>query len=123
MIIKASELELVLNELKDFLEIELPIETSIKISQLIEILMDRYSIYYKTKKEILSRFSEGKTDTEGNIIIPKDKIDEFKKEYDALNESEVIITEVEPISIIDLPKEVKVSPRKIAILLKTVFTK
>ena len=86
--------------------------------------MDRYGTYYKTKKEILSRFSEGKTDEQGNIIIPKDRIDDFKKEYDALNNSEVMIEEIKTyFELVNFPKEVKVSPRKIAILLKNSFYK
>lgn len=117
--ITTENLERILYELKDLVEIDLPKSMALKITKVSEKLMVEYNNYCELRKNIVTKYStadEGET-----TLIPNENVENFKKELSELNSKIITIENVEPIDLKDIPDDIRISPKKIGILLNGIF--
>lgn len=118
MIIKNKDLENIVTQLTEFINAEFPIEIAIKIGKLSEKLVLEFTNYYTRRKEIIAKYGVIK---EKEVVVLKDNIKAFQEEMEVLNSEEVEINDRELIFLKDIPKDVKISPKGIAILLNKII--
>ena len=108
-----KEINKVSNFLTKYLDKELPARLSFSIAKFCLSAEDNQKLF--AEKNLLLAQKYGEQNEDGNYIIPQDKIPEFTKEYNALEN--IDIPEVNlSLSFEDLEK-LELTPREFAILM------
>jgi len=116
MKIKLSELSLAYPALVKLAQVNLPIKVSFSLLRYSKHIESEFKIFSELREKIFKKYGE----QEGNnIVVPKEKIEEFNKEITELMETEIELTPKESkpsIKISDLGDNVKISIADISAL-------
>lgn len=100
--------------LKSLVEKEMTISFSYKLYQVIEEINPQLEIYERLEKKIVDKYKAEEKDESGNgtgnVIIPQDKVEEYRKDMVELMETEVEVNipTVSPEEFIR--EEIKIAP-------------
>lgn len=114
MKIKLGEVTMIQQGLMTLVNQQLPVKLSYKLGKLIKIVDDEVQEIENKRIELVKKYGV-KNEEDNTIKVPDDKQDGFMQEYTDLLNLEIDVT-FEPISISELPDDLKITPQQLIYL-------